>query len=241
MKLLKKHLQKLINNLSLQDKKQLNQQLENLKSVYPFNEYEYIISTLFNLNKITFNEYLTIRNKYIERNRYLHLFEISAPRGFGEKWAQGHLKTLFPELIKPTKAIDKNYSGEYDFIYKLNKKNLIKIEVKASRAVDFNSPQPLYIKALSWKSKKQYDMNFQQIKPKCCDVFVWIGVWRDVIKYWVLSSKQVYHNEHYSKGQHRGNIGEGQLHLTNDNIKAFQKYSSQPNNIIQNIIKAYKR
>jgi len=45
----------------------------------------------------------------------MNLFEISAPRGFGEQWAQGHLKGLVPELIKPTKKLDKEYSGEYDF------------------------------------------------------------------------------------------------------------------------------
>ena len=68
---------------------------------------------------------------------------------------------------------------------------MIKIEVKASRAVDFNSQEPLYVKALAWESKMPFDMNFQQVKPKCCDVFVWIGVWRDTIKYWVLASKEV--------------------------------------------------
>ena len=81
-----------------------------------------------------------------------------------------------------------------DFLCKPSEKQIIKIEVKASRAVDFNSQEPLYVKALSWQSKKPFDMNFQQIKPKCCDVFVWIGVWRDIIKYWVLSSKEVEKN-----------------------------------------------
>ena len=175
------------------------------------------------------------------RNMYLYIFEISAPRGFGEQWAQGHLKGLVPKLIKPTKKLDKKYSGEYDFLYKPSGKQTIRIEVKASRAVDFNSQEPLYVKALSWKSKKPFDMNFQQVKPKCCDVFVWIGVWRDTIKYWVLSSKEMKKNKYYSKGQHRGNIGEGQLHLKYDNIKEFQKYLSKPNELLEKIIKAYKR
>ncbi len=112
---------------------------------------------------------------------------------------------------------------------------------KASRAVDFNSQEPLYVKVLSWKSKKPFDMNFQQVKPKCCDVFVWIGVWRDTIKYWVLSSKEVEKNKYYSKGQHRGNIGEGQLHLKYDNIKDFKKYLSKPNELLKKITSAYKR
>ena len=196
---------------------------------------------MLGLGKVTLDEYLEIRDEYIARNMYLYIFEISAPRGFGEQWAQGHLKELVPELIKPTKKLDKKYSGEYDFLYKSTEKRIIKIEVKASRAVDFNSQEPLYVKALSWQSKKPFDMNFQQIKPKCCDVFIWIGVWRDVIKYWVLSSKEVKNNKYYSKGQHRGNIGEGQLHLKHDNIKEFQRYLSEPNRLLKKIKEAHKK
>ena len=241
MEILKKHLENLVEELSSQQRKKLKNRLDDLISVYPFNEYEYIVSSLLGLGKITLDDYWNIRDEYMARNMYLYIFEISAPRGFGEQWAQGHLKELVPELIKPTKKIDKQYSGQYDFLCKLSKKQIIKIEVKASRAVDFDSQEPLYVKALSWKSEKPFDMNFQQVKPKCCDVFVWIAVWRDTIKYWVLSSKEVEKNKYYSKGQHRGNIGEGQLHLKRDNIKEFQKYSSKPNELIEKITEAYKR
>ena len=242
MEILKKRLKKVISKLSSQQRKVLKNRLDDLISVYPFNEYEYIISSLLGLEKINLDDYLEIRDEYIARNMYLYIFEISAPRGFGEQWAQGHLKELVPELVKPTKKLDRRYSGEYDFLYKQSSnQQTIKIEVKTSRAVDFNSQEPLYVKALSWRSKKAFDMNFQQVKPKCCDVFVWIGVWRDTIKYWVLSSKEVEKNKYYSKGQHRGNIGEGQLHLKHDNIKEFQKYSSKPNELLKKIVFAYKR
>ena len=241
MEILEKKLSKIISSLSKEDKKELKQRLENLTCVYPFNEYEYIISTLFNLKNITFDYYLEMRDEYIARNMYLYIFEISAPRGFGEQWAQGHLKELVPELIKPSKKIDPNYSGEYDFLFKLDKNNSAKIEVKASRAVDFNSQEALYVKALSSKSKKQFDMNFQQVKPKCCDVFVWIAVWRDVIKYWVLSSKEVLNNKYYSKGQHRGNVGEGQLHIKHDNIREFEKYEARSNKLLEAIVVAHRR
>ena len=241
METLKKHLEKLIKTLSSQQRNKLKNLLDDLISVYPFNEYEYIISSLLGLGKISLDDYLEIRGEYIARNMYLYIFEISAPRTFGEQWAQGHLKELVPELTKPTKKLDKKYSGEYDFLYRLSGKQIIKIEVKASRAVDFNSEEPLYVKALSWKSKKSFCMNFQQVKPKCCDVFVWVGVWRDIIKYWVLPSKTVENNKYYSKGQHRGNIGEGQLHLKHDNIKEFQKYLSKPNGLLEKITEAYKR
>ena len=241
MQILKKRLEKLIQTLAVHDRGQVKNRLDDLISVYPFNEYEYIISSLLGLDKITFDDYLEIRDEYIARNMYLYIFEISAPRGFGEQWAHGHLKELVPELIKPTKKLDDNYSGEYDFLYPLKCGKAIKIEVKASRAVAFESQEPLYVKALAWESKSRFDMNFQQIKPKCCDVFVWIGVWRDTIKYWVLSSKEMKASKYYSKGQHRGNTGEGQLHLKDDNIKEFTKDEAKPKELLEKIIEAYYR
>jgi len=241
MQTLKSQLEKLINTLSATDRDKVKNRLDDLISVYPFNEYEYIISSLLALDKITLDDYLEIRDEYVARNMFLYIFEISAPHGFGEQWAQGHLKELAPELIKPTKKIEENYSGQYDFLYQMPNKEMIKIEVKASRAVDFDSQEPLYVKALEWGSKKHFDMNFQQVKPKCCDVFVWIGVWRDTIKYWILASKEVESNKFYSKGQHRGNTGEGQIHLKHDNMQGFVKYEALPKELLEKIVEAYNR
>ena len=211
--------------------------IETLISVYPFNEYEYVISTLLGADVLTLDDYYLLRDEYIARNMFLFIFEISAPRGFGEQWAQGHLKELVPDLIKPSKKLDTEYSGQYDFLLDAN----IRIEVKASRAVAFKTDEPLYVKALSTDSEKQFDMNFQQIKPACCDVFVWIGVWRDVIRYWVLSSREVEQNRYYSAGQHRGNVGEGQLHVKRENIAEFESYESRSNNLLAAIKEAYLR
>lgn len=212
-----------------------NEILDKLYSVYPFNKFEYIITHLIAKKMISLNDYLHIRNAYLQRNKYLYLFEITAPRTFGETWAQRHLNEIVPELKRPNKNDDLNYSGEYDFWYQG-----IKIEVKASRAVERKSGEPLIIKALSSHSTKGFDMNFQQIKPNCCDVFVWIGVWRDVIKYWVLSSDEVKKNEHYSRGQHRGNVGEGQLWITERNIEKFKPYECQVRELLDKIIEKSK-
>jgi len=220
------HLEKELNALlsQLPDECEFRDRLDSLVSVYPFNEYEFIMSTLIGLDILTLDEYHHLRDRYIERNYFLYIFEISAPRKFGETWAQGQLKSLVPELQKPSKKIDPEYSGQYDFFLEG-----IRIEVKASRAVDADSDEPLYVKALASDSEKNFWMNFQQIKPDCCDVFVWVAVWRDVIRYWVLSAYEVETNPYYSKGQHRGNTGEGQLHIRNDNILDFNKYEVKPN------------
>jgi hypothetical protein len=84
-------------------------------------------------------------------------------------------------------------------------------------------------------------MNFQQIKPSCCDVFVWLAAWRDVIRYWVIPSFDVENNRYYSKGQHRGNVGEGQLHLTRENIRDFDRYLVAPHALEIAIKRAFKK
>jgi hypothetical protein len=240
MDYLKEKLNKLIDELSADKQETIRGRLADLVSVYPFNEYEYIISSLMGFGKITLDDYFEIRDEYIARNMYLYIFEIGSPRGFGEQWAQGHLKELVPELVKPTKKVEENYKGDYDFILPLEGK-LVRIEVKASRAVNGESSEPLYVKALAYESKSPFWMNFQQIKPAHCDVFVWVAVWRDVIKYWVLSSDEVKANKYYSKGQHRGNVGEGQLHFKEDNIKDFQVYEAKSNELREAIVRAYER
>ena len=151
----------------LPDKEEFRIKLNSLVSVYPFNEYEFIISTLIGMDILSLNEYYRLRDRYLERNYFLYVFEISAPRKFGESWAQGQLNSLVPELEKPSKNTDPDYSGQYDFLLEG-----IRIEVKASRAVDVNSEEPLYVKALASDSEKRFRMNFQQIKPDLCDVFV---------------------------------------------------------------------
>ena len=209
--------------------------LNKLYSVYPFNKFEYVISRLISSGMINFQDYLNLRNSYLERNKYLYVFEITAPRTFGETWAQRHLNELVQELKRPSTIYDPDYSGQYDFWY-----DGIRIEVKASRAVKRESGEALIIKALSSDSKSGFDMNFQQIKPGCCDVFVWIAVWRDVIRYWVLSSDDVKNNVYYSKGQHRGNTGEGQLWITEKNINEFKQYEVSSRDILNKIIKKAK-
>lgn len=236
METLLKELHLLINKLPSASSALLSDEvLDKLYSVYPFNRFEYIISHLISEKIITINDYLEIRNNYLNRNKFLYIFEITAPRTFGETWAQRHLNELVPELEHPTVQKDPEYKGQYDFWY-----NGIRIEVKASRAVDRRSGDTLIMKALSSNSKKGFDMNFQQIKPDCCDVFVWIGVWRDVIRYWVLSSDEVKNNSYFSSKQHRGNVGEGQLWIKESNIDSFMQYQVKVPDLLNRIIEKFE-
>lgn len=183
METLIKQLEKYKKSLSPLEKSQLSDAvLDKLYAVYPFNKFEYTISHLIAKNIITLNVYLDIRAEYLQRNRYLHLFEL-APRTFGETWGQNHLMELVPEFKVPTRNLDPSFSGEYDLLL-----DDIHIEVKASRVVKKVGGDTLANKALASNSKSRFDMNYQQLKPSCCDIFVWIAVWRDKIDYWIFPS-----------------------------------------------------
>jgi hypothetical protein len=207
------------------------------RSIFPFNEYEHLICNFLDVGGLTHEQYLDIRYEYISKNPNLWIFEISAPRGFGESFAQTYVHGICPDLQKPSKKLHNQYSGEYDFWF-----DGIRIEVKASRAVDSESDEPLYVKALSRGSGRPFLMNFQQLKPQLCDVFIWVAVFRDQIVLWVLGSRDVGEHPLYSKGQHRGNSGnEGQLHVNEENVHQFDKFELGAGDLKAAIRKAAKR
>ena len=144
----------------LPNEQEVRERLDSLVSIYPFNEYEYLISTLLATGVLTLDAYHELRDSYVARNLYLYVFEISAPRTFGESWAQGQLKGLVPALQKPSKPFDPEYTGQYDCYL-----GGIRIEVKASRAADLDTEEPLYVRVLASDSAKGFWMNFQQLKP----------------------------------------------------------------------------
>lgn len=194
--------------------------VEEDKAIFPFNEYEHLICSLIDAGGFSYSDYLDIRAEYMSENPNLWIFEISAPRGFGERFAQTYVMGKCSRLKKASKKLDKNYSGQYDLWL-----DGITIEVKASRAVDSNSDEPLYMKALSRNTDKNFLMNFQQLKPQCCDIFIWVAVFRDEIVLWIMNSTEVLKHPLYSKGQHRGNHGnEGQLHIKQDNIQLLKQF-----------------
>lgn len=207
------------------------------EAVFPFNEYEHLICNAIESGGLTYEQYIEIRSEYISNNPNLWIFEIAAPRGFGEKFAQTYVHGKCSKLAKPSKKTDSSYNGEYDFWL-----DNIKIEVKASRAVDADSDEPLYVKALSRSSKKPFLMNFQQLKPQCCDVFIWVAVFRDQIVLWVINSNDVLNHSLFSKGQHRGNSGnEGQLHIKHDNIHVLNEFELGDGDLEKAIREAAKK
>jgi len=226
-----------IQSLNKKDKNFLLARLASLKSVYPFNEYEYRLMFLLNKKIISFEDYEKLRHAYVQERPYLELFGIS-PRRFGDIWAKQHLRDIDNRLQDPSKKIDSNYQGEYD-LYLPQKERIIKIEVKACRAINTKKAGGLETKALNFVSKEQFWMNFQQLKLNIVDVFVFIGVWTDKILYWVLSNEEVKENP-FRSHQHRGGI-EYQIGITNENIQEFEKYLVEPKNLVGMVIKKAKK
>lgn len=223
LKQLKKYLNKLIADLENKDKKFLEQKLKSLISVFPFNEYEYMLIFLRDRNAITFQEYETLREKYIDSNKYLGLYGI-APRVFGQIWAEEHLRSIDNRFKQATKKLDSKYSGQYDVWF-----GGIKLEIKACRAINTKKRGDVVSKALRFNTKEPFWMNFQQLKPDSCDAFIFIGVWIDKIIYWVMSSDEIRSNKYLSH-QHRGGI-EYQIGITGRNISDFNKYKVAQSNI----------
>ena len=130
---------------------------------------------------------------------------------------------------KPSKGADRNYDGEYDLWV-----GGIKVEVKACRAINTKERGDLVSKALRFSSGKPFWMNFQQLKPDNCDVFIFIGVWVDQIVYWVLSPQEA-RKSPYISHQHRGGI-EYQIGITDRNIKDFDIYKISSGEIIKIVL-----
>jgi hypothetical protein len=226
--------------------------LDGINSIYPFSKYEYMISSLLSKGVLSFEDYLELRDNYINRNLFLHVFEISAPRGFGDTWAFSHLLSIEPELKRPNKNIDPTYRGEYDLYLPYSTGN-IKIEVKASRMVDRDkADEPLYIKALASNSPRRFLMNFQQLKPSCCDIFLWLAVYRDCVKYWILKNTVIQQHHDFtpqhrnestaerSKDYDKSEIYEGQIMITNANIDSIKDFMVESRAIRQAIIEQYE-
>ena len=219
------------NQLSPELKEELNEKLKISVEAYPFNEYEFRLTFLQENKIITFTEYEKIRHNYILSNKYLELYGL-APRVFGQIWGETHISELDSRLKKAHKSLDNNYSGEYDLW--LDGK---KIEVKACRAINKKIRGSLISKALEFESTKTFWMNFQQLKFDICDIFIFIGVWTDAIKYWILTNEEVKINPYISH-QHRGGV-EYQIGVTEKNISEFDKYIVEPQKLVKAILSKF--
>jgi len=198
------------------------------KAVFPFSIEGRILAYLLATKTITYEKYTLLHNEYTKRNQYLDLFDM-APRTFGETWGEKHILSLFPEFVKATKknisSIYPNFDGEFDLWL-----DGIRVEVKACRANSTKTKGSLASRAYlhSEAILNGFKYHYQQLKPSCCDIFIWIGVCRDELIYWVLTSDELQKTGKL-RSQHRNeNTGvagievfEGQVFMTEDELRPF--------------------
>ncbi len=142
---LRAYLGRLIESLKNEEKRLLEARLQGLVSVFPFNEYEYIITFLVDRGVLSFQEYEKLRGNYVSSNRYLELYSL-APRVFGQVWGEKHLMDLDRGFQKPDKSLDPEYEGQYGLWL-----DGVRVEVKACRAINTKQRGGLASKALEYQ------------------------------------------------------------------------------------------
>lgn len=255
--------------LLAQDKFLLSQNELDKNSMYPFNKYANIFSVLLSKGNLSYEEYVRLRGEYFGRNPNLDKFEM-APRTFGQTWGEDWLKLQKKDvLIDPPKK--DGYTSQFDLWLPLENDTGIKIEVKSSHVAEKDPERILaekaYKKPKGHNAKEEieklnFEMNFQQLKPSCCNVFVWIAVWLDDIDIWVIPASKIIMRPTgakrrkpsdsivrldgciYMGTQHQGGKGgdvpEGQIFVTNKHYKDLDDYKVTLDNLIQKIKEAWK-
>ena len=176
------------------------------------------------------------------------------------------MKSKTASLQDPPKM--DGYTSQFDLWFPLSEDSGIKVEVKSSHVAYKDSDRILVEKALKKprgtdEEVKQsieelsFEMNFQQLKPSCCDVFVWIAVWLDDIDIWVIPSSRIVMRTKesprrkpkdsivtdegiiYMGTQHQGGKGgtvpEGQVFVTNKHYKDLDCYKVTLESLIDKI------
>jgi len=201
-------------------------------SVAPFSTENRLLAYFLSINELSFDAYSALYNEYCERNKnqnkYLYLFDM-APRTFGQTWGEQHIKKLFPAFTKATKenlsTLYPNFDGEFDLWI-----DGIRVEVKACRANSTTTKGSLSSRAYSHGEaiEANFKYHYQQLKPSCCDVFIWIGACKDDLIYWVLTSDELVKTGKLGSQHRNENTGvagaevfEGQVFMTEDDLKPF--------------------
>ncbi|MCQ2604844.1 MAG: restriction endonuclease subunit M [Spirochaetia bacterium] len=230
MKELKNRIDFLIQNSN--GDKHIIEAIKNDKSVAPFSTENRLLAYFLSLGELSFDSYSKLCQEYYERsqksNQYLYLFDM-APRTFGQTWGEQHIKKLFPEFIKATKenlaTRYPNFDGEFDLWI-----DGIRVEVKACRANSTTTKGSLSSRAYTHDEAvaANFKYHYQQLKPSCCDVFIWIGVCKDALIYWVLTSEELQQTGKLGSQHRNENTGvegaevfEGQVFMTEEELKHF--------------------
>lgn len=199
------------------------------KSLFPFSAESSMLTYFLSIGEISFARYSQLNTEYAQRNKYLDLFDM-APRTYGQTWGEQHIRSLFPEFTKATKEnlVEEypDFDGEFDLWI-----DGIRVEVKACRANFEKGKGSLTSRAYLHSEAKTagFKYHYQQLKPSCCDVFIWIGTCRDELIYWVITSDELRSTRKLGP-QHRNEntkvdgveVFEGQVFMTEDELAPYR-------------------
>ncbi len=197
-------------------------------TVFPFSTESALLAYFLSLKELSYEDFTKLSESYSQRNRYLDLYDM-APRTYGQTWGEQHIRSLFPQFIKATKenvsAKYPAFDGEFDLWL-----DGIRIEVKACRANSTKAGGSLASRAYLHSEAKaaEFKYHYQQLKPSCCDVFIWIGTCRDELIYWVLTSEELKKTGKLGSQHRNENTGaadvevfEGQVFMTEEELSPF--------------------
>lgn len=228
MNILKRQISELVEN-SPADPREI-ERIRQLPVLSPFSKEVQLLFYLLHIGVIDYFGIQVMYENYLARNRNLALFDM-APRIFGQKWAESHICRICQELRPATKqSLAERYpgfNGEFDLWLRD-----IRIEVKACRANDAeSSSSSLAARAYCHEEARfhRFQYHYQQLKPSCCDVFIWIGVCRDEFLYWIITNEEL-RNSGKLRPQHRhentgiagAEIFEGQVFMTEEELEPYR-------------------
>jgi len=143
----------------------------------PFDHYTARVAFNIAHGNMTYEEYLDLQRSYLEHNPYLKIWSLSSSQ-LGA-WGEDQVRGSDSRFRKPP-------SSHYDLILEG-----VRVEVKTSRA----SNERDCSESVSHKPVRclepYFKFNFCHLKHGHCDVFVLVGVWSDLVKYWVMSPSEV--------------------------------------------------
>ncbi|KRN29263.1 hypothetical protein IV38_GL000145 [Lactobacillus selangorensis] len=246
---LKDELEKLVAQTNDQQAQQLFQDLANqkFKGVPPFAKGSDLLAYLLSHDELTYESYQQLEQQYSTENENLKYF-LLGPRSFGEELIDPRLIAKDSRFESAHDSADPEANGSFDAFIKTDAVK-IKVEIKATRAAfskqgkqDLSTIVTRAMYLGDETSGRKFDWNFQQIKPAMADVFILVGTFVDGFKYWVFNSQEIAnHDLGFSKGQHRGNVGEGQLHFNLKNIHALEPFLVSENQLVSAAIAKYQQ
>lgn len=133
---------------------------------------------------------------------------------FGEVWSSEHLMKNIPTLKKPD-------TTKYDLIYGDEK-----IETKAARIRNHDKIDEFHnYTPMKYNEKGTWRISFNRIK-NYADTFIFILVWLDKTKYYILTKDEVFNFVHRTDRQGRGSPDEFLIPISNTTLKDLEPYET---------------